>query len=72
MELLEAGSVMSGEGSLAMAQPATAQRVRLANALLLTDFSPNSELALPYAIALARQYNGKVYVVHVISPEMYE
>jgi nucleotide-binding universal stress UspA family protein len=72
MELLEAGSVMSGEGSLAMAQPETAQRVRLANALLLTDFSPNSELALPYAIALARQYNGKVYVVHVISPEMYE
>lgn len=44
----------------------------LGNALLLTDFSPNSELALPCAVALAHQYEGKVVVAHVISPEMYE
>jgi nucleotide-binding universal stress UspA family protein len=46
--------------------------IRLANALLLTDFSPSADLALPYAVALATRYGGKVYVVHVISPEMYE
>jgi len=72
MELLEAGTVMSGEESIIAPQPETTKRIRLANALLLTDFSPSSELALPYAVALARQYSGKVYVVHVISPEMYE
>jgi nucleotide-binding universal stress UspA family protein len=71
MELLEAGTAMSGEKSVAMPQP-EAKRIRLANALLLTDFSPSSELALPYAVALAHRYSGKVYVVHVISPEMYE
>jgi nucleotide-binding universal stress UspA family protein len=72
MELLEAGTVMSSEECMAMPQAETAKRIRLANALLLTDFSSSSELALPYAVALARQYSGKVYVVHVISPEMYE
>jgi len=46
--------------------------IRLGNALMLTDFSPSSELALPYAVALAHQYDGKVVVAHVISPEMYE
>ncbi len=70
MELLD--SVISGEHSVAMPQAEKARSIRLANALLLTDFSPSSELALPYAVAVARQYSGKVYVVHVISPEMYE
>jgi nucleotide-binding universal stress UspA family protein len=72
MELLEAVTVVSGRESAATPQPETAKGIRLANALLLTDFSPSSERALPYAVALARQYSGKVYVVHVISPEMYE
>jgi hypothetical protein len=67
MELLEAGTVMSSEECVAMPQAETAKRIRLANALLLTDFSSSSELALPYAVALARQYS-----VYVISPEMYE
>ena len=40
--------------------------------LFVTDFSASSELALPYAIALAEQYNGKVYIAHVIAPEMLE
>jgi nucleotide-binding universal stress UspA family protein len=72
MELLDAGTVMSGEESSVLPKPETGKRIGLANALLLTDFSPSSELALPYAVALAHQYSGKVYVVHVISPEMYE
>lgn len=42
------------------------------NVLFLTDFSSASELALPYAVALARQYKGKIYIAHVIAPQMYE
>lgn len=72
MELLDVGTVMSGEEFSVLPKPETGKRVGLANALLLTDFSSNSELALPYAVALAHQYNGKVYVAHVILPEMYE
>lgn len=48
------------------------KHISLGNALLLTDFSPSSEIALPCAVMLARQYDGKVTVAHVISPEMYE
>jgi nucleotide-binding universal stress UspA family protein len=46
--------------------------VPLRNILFVTDFSPSSELALPYAVALASRYNGKLYLAHVIAPEMYE
>src|ERR1035437_6404552 len=42
------------------------------NVLFVTDFSSSSELALPYAVALAEQYHGKVYIAHVIAPEMFE
>jgi len=72
MELFEAGNVVSCDVLVAQPQPEAGKRIRLGNALLLTDFSASSELALPFAAALARQYGGKVYVVHVISPEMYE
>jgi hypothetical protein len=72
MELLDAGTAMSGEESSVLPQPETGKHIRLANALLLTDFSPSSVPALPYAVASAHQYSGTVYLVHVISPEMYE
>lgn len=72
MELLAAGTIGSGEKSIPTPKTDSARRVSLANALLLTDFSPSSELALPYAVALARQYSGRVHIVHLISPEMYE
>ncbi len=77
MELLEAMTKTPHEKSGVMPDPGAVKRVKpgnvkLKNLLLLTDFSPSSELALPYAVALAQQYGGKVYVAHVISPEMYE
>jgi nucleotide-binding universal stress UspA family protein len=53
-------------------QLVTGKRISLGNALLLTDFSPSSELALPWAVALASRYEGKIVLAHVISPEMYE
>ena len=34
-----------------------------------TDFSQASKLALPYAIALAGQYDAKLFIAHAISPE---
>jgi len=49
-----------------------AGEIPFGNVLFVTDFSTSSELALPYAVALAAQYNGKVYLAHVISPEMFE
>ncbi|MGA9641979.1 MAG: universal stress protein [Terriglobales bacterium] len=49
-----------------------AGEIQFGNVLFVTDFSTSSELALPYAVALAAQYSGKVYIAHVISPEMFE
>ncbi|MCE5194644.1 MAG: universal stress protein [Nitrospiraceae bacterium] len=34
--------------------------------LFPTDFSEGSDHALPYAIDMARNYNAKLYIVHVI------
>jgi nucleotide-binding universal stress UspA family protein len=72
MELLEAMTAGPREESDVTPEPGAAKSVKLRNSLFLTDFSPSSELALPYAVALAQRYRGKVYAVHVISPEMYE
>jgi nucleotide-binding universal stress UspA family protein len=37
--------------------------------MVLTDFSEVSELALQYAMALARRYEARIYLTHVITPE---
>ena len=46
-------------------------RLRLQNVVLATDFSDASKAAVGYAAAIARTYQGKVYAVHVIVPEVY-
>lgn len=46
--------------------------IRFQNVLFITDFSPSSEIALPHAIALAAGYKGKVYIGHVITPQLYD
>jgi len=46
--------------------------VTLKNILFVTDFSSASEMALPHAIALAVGYGGKVYIGHVIAPQLYD
>ena len=46
----------------------TGIRLALKNILLLTDFSEPSELAVPFAIAIAREYESKVYAMHVVTP----
>jgi nucleotide-binding universal stress UspA family protein len=47
------------------------KRVALNNILFATDFSPHSNAALPYVLALARQCGAKIYGAHVVPPEDY-
>ena len=49
----------------------TGVRIALRNVLYLTDFSKPSEAALPYAIAIAREYGASVYALHVVLPDPY-
>jgi nucleotide-binding universal stress UspA family protein len=39
--------------------------------LFLTDFSQPSEAALPFAVALAREYEATVHALHILLPEAY-
>lgn len=48
------------------------KQLTLTNILLLTDFSEVSDLALRYALALARRYEAKVYLTHIIDPASYQ
>lgn len=43
-------------------------RITLKNILFLTDFSESSEAALPFAIAMARNYGASVHALHVLTP----
>jgi nucleotide-binding universal stress UspA family protein len=46
----------------------TMKRVAIRNILLAMDFSPESEAALQYAEAVARRFDSKLFVAHVIEP----
>ena len=41
-------------------------RVTLKNILYLTDFSEPSEAALPFVTTIAREYQSKVYALHIL------
>ena len=47
----------------------TNARISINNILVTTDFSQTSKNALPFATALARQYEAKIIVAHALSPE---
>src|SRR5271157_1583706 len=47
------------------------KRIALKNILFATDFSPHSDAALPYAVAIARQYGARLYGAHVVPSEDY-
>jgi nucleotide-binding universal stress UspA family protein len=47
------------------------KRIALKNILLLTDFSEPSVAALQYATMIARAYDSKVTVLHVVVPSIY-
>jgi len=40
--------------------------VLVSNILFATDFSHQSNLALPYAVSVARKYGAKIYALHVL------
>ena len=48
------------------------QRVSLTKILVTTDFSEASDRALDYAIALARRYDARIYLAHVITPDPFQ
>jgi nucleotide-binding universal stress UspA family protein len=56
-------------GGTTMEALQTNTRIALSNILVTTDFSDVSKAALPFAGALARQYEAKIIVAHAVSPE---
>jgi len=48
------------------------QRVSLTKILVATDFSEISDRALDYAIALARRYDARIYLTHIITPDPFQ
>ncbi|HEY6389108.1 MAG TPA: universal stress protein [Candidatus Acidoferrum sp.] len=66
--------------STQVTQPATAvmpevradKKLSLNKIMVLTDFSGVSDLALEYALALARRYNSWIYLTHILSTDVYQ
>ena len=50
----------------------TAKRVSISKILVATDFSGVSDRALDYAIALARRYDARIHLAHVITPDPFQ
>jgi nucleotide-binding universal stress UspA family protein len=50
----------------------SSKRVLLTKILVTTDFSEVSDRALDYAIALARRYDARIYLAHVITPDPFQ
>src|SRR5713226_2058025 len=46
-----------------------AKKVALTKILVTTDFSSDSDRALDYALALARRYDARICLAHVLAPE---
>jgi nucleotide-binding universal stress UspA family protein len=46
--------------------------IRLRNILFATDFSSASAAALNHALSIARRYDARVYISHVIRPDAYQ
>jgi len=45
--------------------------IAIHNVLFATDFSPHSNAALPYALAIAHQFGARLYGAHVLSSDDY-
>lgn len=58
-------------GRKEMESPGSSARILLRSILFLTDFSEPSEAALPFVIAIAREYSAMVHVLHVLVPEAF-
>jgi len=54
-----------------VAENPTRARIALNNILYLTDFSPPSVAALPYAKSVAMEFGAKLHALHVLAPDGY-
>jgi nucleotide-binding universal stress UspA family protein len=61
-----------GPGEWALSSPLGGIHVSLRRILWATDFSPGSEAALEYAMAIARRYGAYLYLAHVVRPESFD
>src|ERR1700739_867901 len=61
--------VLEPKASRDLAKPEICKRVSLTKILATTDFSPESDRALDYALAVARRYDARIYLAHVIAPD---
>lgn len=48
------------------------KKISLTKIMVLTDFSKVSDLALQYAVALARQYDARIYLTHIVTRDCYQ
>ena len=48
------------------------KRVSLTAIMVTTDFSEVSDRALDYAVALARRYDARIYLTHVITADPFQ
>ncbi|HEV2399307.1 MAG TPA: universal stress protein [Candidatus Sulfotelmatobacter sp.] len=62
MTPVEAGKNAVRDRELQVASPLSVK-----NVLFATDFSPTSEAALPYAVAISRRFGSTLHAVHVLS-----
>lgn len=52
-----------------MESVAELSRVAISKILLATDFSSESQLALQYALSLAKRYESKLFITHAVPPD---
>jgi nucleotide-binding universal stress UspA family protein len=52
-------------------QSSVNDKISLRNVLFATDFSTASMQALPYATGIARRFDSKLCIAHVVPPEEY-
>lgn len=55
-----------------MSPTPTSVRPTLKRVMFTTDFSSVSEKVLSHAVAITRRYRSKIYVAHVIPPDLYK
>ena len=61
--------VMEPKSIQEISLPEISKKVSLTKILVTTDFSPESARALDYALALARRYDARIYLAHVLAPD---
>lgn len=56
---------------MSLVAPIPNPKVAFRNILFATDLSPASLLALPFTSSIARHYDSKVFIIHIVPPEEY-